>query len=129
MGKRSIELLMGDIKLYLLLFVLYSLSYILVCCMYKLIPYLVGMPSVTRAIPKSKSDWLVRKIQNREQNFVVWNSYINNCITSPHSCHPHLGICRTVTLVFVVPRQRTVAPSYAANSVSCFGTHRAQNVW
>ena len=62
---------------------------------------------------KSTSDWLVKKIQNREQNFIIWNSYINNCITSSHSCHPHLGTC-TVTLVFVVPRQRTV-PSYAAS--------------
>ena len=28
--------------------------------------------------------------------------------------HPHLGTC-TVTLVFVVTRQRTVPPSYAAS--------------
>jgi hypothetical protein len=68
-----------------------------------------------RAIPKSTSDWLVKKIQKREQNFIIWKSYIHNCITSPHSCHPHLGTCRTVTLVFVVPRQRTVPPSYAAS--------------
>ena len=73
-----------------------------------------------RAIPKSTSDWLVKKIQNREQNFIIWNSYIYNCITSPHSCRPHLGTCRTVTLVFVVPLQRTVPPSYAAKSVSLF---------
>jgi len=78
---------------------------------------------------KSESDWLFKKIQNREQNFIMWNSYIYNCITSPHSCHPHLGACRTVTLVFVVPLQRTVPPSYAAKSVSYFGTHRAQNLW
>jgi len=69
----------------------------------------------TRAIPKSTSDWLVKKIQNREQNFIIWNSYKHNCITSSHSCHPHLGTCRIVTLVFVVPRQRTVLPSYAAS--------------
>jgi len=81
----------------------------------------------TRAIPKSTSDWLVKKIQNREQNFIMWNSYIYNCITSPHSCHLYLGTC-TVTLVFVVPLQRTVPPGYAAKSVSCFGTHRAQDV-
>jgi hypothetical protein len=43
----------------------------------------------TRTIPKSTSDWLVKKIQNREQNFIIWNSYTHNCITSPHSCHPH----------------------------------------
>jgi hypothetical protein len=29
------------------------------------------------------------------------------------SCHPHLGTCRTVTLVFVVPCQRIVPPNYA----------------
>jgi len=68
----------------------------------------------TRAIPKSTSDWLVKKIQNREQNFIICNSYINKCITSPHICHSHLGTCCTVTLVFVVTRQRTVPPSYAA---------------
>jgi hypothetical protein len=56
-------------------------------------------------------------------------SYIHNCITFPHSCRPHLGTCRTVTLVFVVPLQRTVLPSNAAKSVSCVGTHRAQNIW
>ena len=42
----------------------------------------------TRAIPKSTSDWLVKKVHNREQNFIIWNSYIHNCINSPHSCHP-----------------------------------------
>ena len=63
---------------------------------------------------------MVKKIQNREQNFIIWNSYIHNWITSPHSCHPHLGTCGTVTLVFIVPRQKTVPPSYAAKSVSCF---------
>jgi hypothetical protein len=47
-------------------------------------------------------------------------TYIHNCITSPHSCHPHLDTCRTVTLVFVVSFQRTVPPSYAVKSVSCF---------
>jgi hypothetical protein len=61
------------------------------------------------AIPKSTSDWLVKKIQNGEQNFIIWNSYIHN------SCNPHLGTCRTVTQVFVVLRQRMVPPSYAAN--------------
>ena len=66
-----------------------------------------------RAIPTS--NWLVKKIQNREQNLIIWNSYIHNCITSPHSCHPHLGTCHTMTLVFVVPRQRTVLPSCAAS--------------
>ena len=66
------------------------------------------------SIPKSTSDWLVKKIQNREQNFITWNSYLHNCITSPHSCHSHLGTCRTATLVFVVPCQRTVPPSHAA---------------
>ena len=55
----------------------------------------------TRAIQKSTSDWLVKKIQNKEQNVTMWNSYIHNCIISPHSCHPHVGTC-TVTLVFVV---------------------------
>jgi hypothetical protein len=35
----------------------------------------------TRTIPKSTSDWPVKKIQNREQNFIIWNSYIHNCIT------------------------------------------------
>jgi hypothetical protein len=69
---------------------------------------------------KSTSDWLVKKIQNIEQNFIIWNIYIRNCITSPHSCHPHLGTCCTVTLVFVVPRQRTVPPSYAVN---CYSIH------
>jgi hypothetical protein len=71
------------------------------------------------AIPKST------KIQNTEQNFIVGNSYVHNCITSPQCCHPHLGTCHTVTLDFVVPRQRTVPPSYVA---SCFGTQRAQNL-
>jgi len=70
---------------------------------------------IPRAIPKSTSDWLVKKIQNTEQNFIIWNSYIHNCITSPHSCHPHLGTCCTGTLVFVVSRQKTVPPSYAAS--------------
>ena len=60
------------------------------------------LPRCTRAIPKSTSDWLIKKIQHREQNFTIWNSYIDNCTTSPHSCHPHLGTCCTVTLVFVV---------------------------
>ena len=31
----------------------------------------------TRAIPKSTSDWLVKKTQNREQNFIIRNSYIH----------------------------------------------------
>jgi hypothetical protein len=69
----------------------------------------------TWAIPNSTSDWLVKKIQDREQNFIIWNNYIHNCITSPHSCHPHLGNSPTVTLVFVVRRQRTVPPIYAAS--------------
>jgi len=34
----------------------------------------------TSAIPKSTSDWLVKKVQNREQNFIIWNSYVHNCI-------------------------------------------------
>jgi hypothetical protein len=55
------------------------------------------------------------KKQIGEQNFIIWNSYIHNCITSPHSCHPHLGACRTQALVFIVPRHRTVPPSYAAS--------------
>jgi hypothetical protein len=63
------------------------------------------------AIPKSTSDWLVKKIQNREQYFIIWNGYIHYCITSPHSCHPHLGAYRAVTLVFLVPLQRTLPPS------------------
>ena len=67
----------------------------------------------TRAIPKSTSDWLVKKIPNREKHFTIWSSYIHNCITSPHSCYPHLGTC-TVTQVFVVTRQRTAPPSHAA---------------
>jgi hypothetical protein len=49
------------------------------------------------------------------KNFIIWNSYIHNCITSPHSCRPHLSTFLIVTLVFVVPRQRTVPPSYAAS--------------
>jgi len=77
------------------------------------------------------------KLYYMEQNFIIWNktllygtvTYIHYCITSPHIFHPHLGTCRTVTLVFVVPLQRTVPSSYAASqSVSCFGTHRAQNL-
>jgi len=71
----------------------------------------------------------LRKMQNSEQNFIIWISYIHNCITSRHSFHPHLGTCHTVTLVFVVPRQRTVPPIYASKSLSCFSTHRAQSVW
>ena len=70
--------------------------------------------SCTRAIPKSTSDWLVKRIQNTEQNFIIWNRYIHICITSPHSCHPHLGTCHTVALAFAVPCQRMVPPSYAA---------------
>jgi hypothetical protein len=91
----------------------------------------VRVQRFTWAIPKSTSDWLVKKIQNREHNFIIWNSYIHNCITSPHSCHPHLGTCRTLILVFVVPRHRTVPPSYAASTYCCFGTdtHRAQTLW
>jgi hypothetical protein len=69
----------------------------------------------TKTIPKSTFNWLVKKIQNSEQNFIIWISYIYNCITSPHSFLPHLGTCHIVTLVFVVPRQRTVLPSYAAS--------------
>jgi hypothetical protein len=69
---------------------------------------LVHILATTRAIPKSTSDWLVKKIQKGEQNFIIWKSYICNCITSPHGCHPHLGTCRTVTLVFLVLHQRTV---------------------
>jgi hypothetical protein len=76
--------------------------------------------TIMRAIPKSTSDWLVKKIQNREQNFIIWNSYIHNSITSPHSCHPHLCICRTVTLVFVVPRQRTVPPTVFLKGQTCY---------
>jgi len=45
--------------------------------------------------------WL-KKMQNREQNFIICKSNIHNCITSPHSCHPYLGTCCTVTPVFVV---------------------------
>ena len=69
---------------------------------------------ITRAIPKSTSDCLVERIQNTEQNFIIWNRYIHICITSPHSCHPHLGTCHTVALAFAVPHQRTAPPSYAA---------------
>ena len=68
---------------------------------------LVAPGTVTKAIPKSTSDWLVKRIQNTEQNFIIWNSYIHICITSPHSCHPHLGTCRTMALAFAVFRQRT----------------------
>ena len=61
------------------------------------------------------SGWLKKyKIENKTLLYVTV-TYIHNCITSPHSCHPHLGTCRTVTLVFAVPRQRTVPPSYAAS--------------
>jgi hypothetical protein len=67
-----------------------------------------------RAIPKSTSNWLVKKVQNREQNLFIWNSYIYNCINSPNSCHPHLGTC-TVALVFAVRLQRTVPPRFAAS--------------
>ena len=68
--------------------------------------FLVGISEVkeiccTRAIPKSTSNWLIKKIQNREQNFIIWNTYMHNGITSPHSCHPHLGTCCTVTPVHV----------------------------
>jgi hypothetical protein len=76
--------------------------------------YFKNINSYKWAIPKSTSPLAGKKIQNREQNFIIWNIYIHNCITSPHSCHPHLGTCRTVTLVFVVPRQRPVPPSYVA---------------
>jgi len=48
--RRSIELLIRDIKLYLLLFVLFSTWYILVCCMYNLI-YFVGMHSIIYVLP------------------------------------------------------------------------------
>jgi len=36
----------------------------------------------TRVIPKSTSDWLVKKIQNREQKFIIWNSYVHTYITA-----------------------------------------------
>ena len=55
-----------------------------------------------------------KNIQNREQNFIIWNSYIHICTTSPHSCHPHLGTCRTVALACVGSRHRMAPPSYAA---------------
>ena len=70
----------------------------------------------TWAIPKSTSNWLAKK-KNREQNFIIHNSHTHthNCITSPHSCRPHSGTCRTITLVFAVPRHRTLPPSYATS--------------
>jgi len=54
------------------------------------------------------------KNTKREKNFITWNSYIHNCITSTHICHPYLGTCPNVILVSVVPRQTTAPPSYAA---------------
>ena len=63
---------------------------------------------------KSTSDCLVKKVQSTEQNCIICYSYTHNCTTSPHSCHPHLGTCRTATLVFAVNRQRKVPRSYAA---------------
>ena len=57
--------------------------------------------------------WL-KKIQNRDQHFIIRNSHISNYVTSPHSCHPHLGTCCTVTLVCVVNRQTTLQLSDAA---------------
>ena len=80
----------------------------------KIIIIIIYYYYIMRVIPKSTSDWLVKKIWNREQNFIIWNSYIHICITSPHSCHPHLGTCHTVAQAFAVPRHRTVPPSYAA---------------
>ena len=70
-------------------------------------------------------DWLKKyKIEN---NILLYGTvtYIN-CITSPHSCHPHLGTCCTVTLGFVVTRQRTVPPSYVA---SCWLQPMSSSVW
>jgi hypothetical protein len=63
-----------------------------------------------RAIPKSTSDWLVKKGKNREQNFITYKTYIHNCITFPHSCHPNSGTCRTVTPAFAIPCHRTAPP-------------------
>jgi hypothetical protein len=64
---------------------------------------------------QSRIGWLKKyKIENKTL-FYGTLTYIHNCITSPHSCHPHLDTCPTVTLVFVVPRQRTVPPSCAAS--------------
>ena len=85
----------------------------------------------SKYVGKSKIILRLNGLKNTKQRtkLFIWNSYIYNSITSPHSFHPHLGTCRTVTLVYVVPLQRTVPPSYAAKSVSCFGTHRAQNLW
>jgi hypothetical protein len=57
-----------------------------------------------------------KKNTQRRTKLYYMEQLIHNCITSPHSCHPHLGTCRIVTLVFVAPRQRTVPPSYAASS-------------
>ena len=69
----------------------------------------------TRVIPKLTSDWLVKKniTENRTLLYGI-ATYIHICTTSPHSCHPHLGTCRTVALAFAVPRHRTAPPSYAA---------------
>jgi hypothetical protein len=52
------------------------------------------------------------KIQNREQNFIIYKVYIHKSVTSPRGCYPHLGTCHSVTLVFVVTRQRMVLPNY-----------------
>jgi len=39
--------------------------------------FLVHTNQCTRAIPESTSDWVVKKIQIRKQNFITWNSYIH----------------------------------------------------
>jgi hypothetical protein len=50
-------------------------------CMHNSHLYVLNIFVYMGAIPKSASVWLVKKIQNREQSFIIWNSYIHNCIT------------------------------------------------
>jgi len=57
---------------------------------------------------------LVVKKNLKQRTKLYYMEQLHICITYPHSCHPHLGTCRSVALTFAVPRQRMAPPSYAA---------------
>lgn len=44
--------------------------------------------------------------------------YMYNCITFPHSCHPHSGTCLMVTPAFATSHQRTTSPAILSDVYS-----------